>query len=478
MIDHQADSYIIEEKLPLRNKLAYGIAYIGNRSLAGIALGGAITFFYNYKMTLPARYTAFGWIIFAIWNAINDPLLGFIEDNTRSKWGRRIPYLRFGAPIFALTFIMCWYPLWTDTNTALFFSFLLNLFLFDTFYSMIGLITYSLPAEMCITSKCRSNLIMVGSFLAAIGELVSLVVPMILLTEDKGTTIHPAFRPVMIGLAIFAMLCLMWASYNIQENKFAQIEEKISFIESIRLTLRNKPFFIFEGANFFYTIAQTIVFTGMYYYVTLVLNLSGLEASLPLIIVYVVSLLALILWDNLNNKLGLKRVFLICLIVAIVADLFLFFFGDNLIAGFLALIGFGIGYGGVTLNQGTINGDTIDNDEIITGKRRETTYSGMNALITKPAISIANALLLWIIEAFGYEEPIGNETPYVDDQIILGIMLGFALIPAIVFTLAFVIMYFYPLDGSAWTEKKLQINEFHRKKEESYLLQLQSKKTL
>ncbi|MBN2154557.1 MAG: MFS transporter [Candidatus Lokiarchaeota archaeon] len=474
-IDNMSRGTIItEEKLPAIRKIAYGVAYIGNLSLSQIALGGAVTFFYNIKMGLEPYWTGLAWIIFAIWNALNDPILGILEDRTKSRWGRRVPYLRFGAPFYAISFVLMWFPFFTASQTGLFFSFLLNLFVFDTLYSMIGLITYGLPAEMAVTAKARSNLIMVGAFISAIGSVIALVLPMVLLTGDESSTLNPVFRPTMIGLAIFSMSCLIWASFHIKENKYTQNENALPLFKSVTETFKNIPFLIFEGANFFYTIAQTIIFTGLFYFNEYVLNIGGIQSSLPLLLIYAFSLVFTLMWNKLNQRFGLKKVFIIALILCILSGTVAFFVGQSYYPAMIVLIIFGIGYGGISLNQGSINADVIDFDELKTGKRRETTYSGINALITKPGISIANALFLFIIQSFGFPPNIDELAVYVaTESVKLGIMIGFTIIPAIVFAVALIFMLFYPLDGPDWEKEKKKILDIHLKKEQDYLKTLQ-----
>ena len=69
------------------------------------------------------------WIIFGVWNAINDPIFGVLEERTRTKIGRRIPYIRYGSFFFGLFFILSWFPFFGASQTALFLNFIVVLFL-------------------------------------------------------------------------------------------------------------------------------------------------------------------------------------------------------------------------------------------------------------------------------------------------------------------------------------------------------------
>ncbi len=89
-------------------KFIWGLAEFGTSLITG-TFAALLPIFYQDYLGLTARWIAIGAAIYAIWNAINDPLFGYITDSTRSKRGRRIPYMRFTAPFLALTFILVWF---------------------------------------------------------------------------------------------------------------------------------------------------------------------------------------------------------------------------------------------------------------------------------------------------------------------------------------------------------------------------------
>ncbi|MFX1436545.1 MAG: MFS transporter, partial [Promethearchaeota archaeon] len=115
--------------------------------------------------------------------------------------------------------------------------------------------------------------------------------------------------------------------------------------------------------------------------------------------------------------------------------------------------------------------DVVDYDETRTGKRRETTYSGINALLTKPAISIANWLFLEIISRFGFQEALQTQEYLAQ----LGILIGFTLIPAIFLIIGGIFMFLYRLDGPEWLSQKELLIKIHKKKEIDYLNYLKEK---
>jgi len=459
-----------DERLPAKSKIAYGLSQASINLLQMIALGSAITFYFNIKLGLSEEWISLAWLLFAIWNALNDPLFGILQERIDTDMGRRIPVLRYGALFYTLTFIFCWFPFMGNTQLALFWNLLLVLFLFDSMFTMVGLVITALPAEMCITQEARSNLSLYNVILGSIGGLIAMALPLILLTDESSTELNPLFQPVMVIVGIVAGTVLFFASYALTENEYARTEEPLGFIESMVETVKNREFLAFEGMNFFHEMAFAIVTGCMIYFVQYVVRLQGLLASVPLIVIFVLMLLFSFLADRMVKQRGLKRVYIIGLLLTSVGLILLFFSGNWLIAVILSLVVTGIGLAPVTLIWSPLLSDVMDYDEILTGKRRETTYAGMNALITKPAISVANALFLLIISGFGFD----NTQNVQSDSAVFGVQIGFALIPAICFIISAIVLWkWYQLDGKEWTAKKTELGKIRQQKEKEYIAMLQ-----
>ena len=461
------------EKLSLKSKLAYG-GFGAGISLPSQITFSAITFFYNTILGLNAELIGIAWLIFSIWNAINDPIFGFIEDHTKSeKYGRRIPYIRFGAPIYGIVFILCWFP-FADLNNqvALFFNLVFVLFVFDTIFTILGLINFTLPAEMTITVKERGNLLVYSNIITSISNLISFILPIFLLTGYDSPDDITAFLITMIFVGIISAIIIFISSFYIKENKYTQMEDTLPLINGIKETFKNKPFLIFEVSNFSFTIALTILTTAIFYYGQYVLTATGIIATIPLIVVFIMIFAFLVIFNKIIGKYGVKKTFILSLMWTGLSFILTFFIGWTLNLAIIGFILIGIGISGYMLTNQVVVADIVDYDEVRTGKRRETTYSGINALLTKPAISLANWLFLIIITSFGFDSE--QQTQEFPAQ--LGIMIGFALIPSIFLILGALVMFFYPLDGPHWLSQKAEIIKIHEKKELEYLKYLQSKR--
>ncbi|MBD3214032.1 MAG: MFS transporter [Candidatus Lokiarchaeota archaeon] len=476
MSDNDSKSYI-EDRLPLKTKLSFaGIAFTSGL-FSGLVITVGFTTFYVEKFGLDPNLAAIVWTIFIFWNTINDPLIGFFQERTGSeKRGRRKPYIRYGAPLYAILFIICWFPFGTGW-LVVFLHMLILLYLFDTLFTTVGLISYSLPAEMTVSEHARSDLMVYGSIAQALALLLSFVFPFFL--NEEPYNLDPnfdLFRIIMIVIGIVGGVILFVSSYFIKENKYAIKEEPLSFKDSFLKTIDNKPFLIFEAGNFIYLTAQFILTNGLFFYLTYVLGLDSFtDKIIPLLIFFIFVFLFLPIHKRIVNKIGLKKAFIFTLS----------FTGMSFLIGFagvgwtfplsiITMVMIGIGFSGYFLTNQMVMADIIDHDELLTGKRRETSYSGMNALITKPAVSIGPMILLLTAGAFGFDPDIslGGYSPAQLTSVQLGVMLSFMLIPAILILIAAGIMYFYPLEGKEWREKKEQLHEVHQQKEKEFIEEL------
>ena len=464
---------IPKERVSIKTKLSYSTGRLGNDLLNGLVFGN-LTFFYQIKLGADPGLLAIGWLIFAIWNTANDPIVSYFVDNTRTKIGRRIPYIRYGSIFYGLAFIFCWFPISPlDSQIGLFINFMAALFLLDTIFTIVGVCFFSLPNEIAVTAKQRASLGVYSALVGFINLVLGLVIPIILLTGQEG--IHPFFTPAIIIIGVACSLLLFVTSFGIKENMFAQLQEHEGFIEGLRLTLKNKPFWILMIPAFLLGIITPIFSTGVLYYIDY--NISGQN---PMFILLAI-LIGIVLGMALNlKKIAIwqpKKTMIINVLLTAAGFVILFFVGGNAILAAIPFLIVGIGYAGGMVANPVLLGDAIDNDELITGKRREAIYGGVNAIITKPAISIANFIYLTVIAAFGFKAPAGVPQPQTD-MALIGLLFAFCIIPALLLALTALGLRWYPLDGPEWLNKKRHIMELHEEKEQEYIQSLKKKSKL
>ena len=164
------------EKLSIWTKLAYGIGDFGN----SVGPGTSILFWYLYFLTdiakLNPALAGLAILLGKIWDAVNDPWIGMLSDRTRTRWGRRRPYLLFGAVPFGVTFALLWIvpPIQNQLILCLYFA--LMYMIFDTAFTMVGCPYVALTPELTLDHDERTSLVTYRMFVSIIAGLIIAVV--------------------------------------------------------------------------------------------------------------------------------------------------------------------------------------------------------------------------------------------------------------------------------------------------------------
>ncbi|MBD3351236.1 MAG: hypothetical protein GF364_07095 [Candidatus Lokiarchaeota archaeon] len=482
--DQKVEREPIEEHVSMRAKLAYGIANTGHQFLGGTVFG-AIDIFYLKLFGIDPSTVAWSWILFIAWNMINDPLIGIIEERTKSDLGRRIPYLRYGAPFYVISFILVWFPI-ANTEIGLMWNHLLMLFIFDTIYSMVGLVTYAMPAEMAITARERNSIVIWTTIIGVIGIAGSILIPTIYLGDVPDTR---GFRIISIILGIVSGIAIYLSSFFIKENKYTQIEEPLGFMESIKETFKNKAFLIVEIVIFATVLMQNILQGFFVFIFDYIIDIDPSEFATYIVIAVLLVIVVLIVY-LINKKIesvGIKKIVILGSLISAfgfgLLMIFGFSYGVNaankmpVSFGFIPLLFIVGGLIVYLMTNQPLMGDCIDKDEILTGKRRETTYSGVNALITKPAVSLAHYVFLNIIKLYGYDKNVENPLAQ-PESVATGVLIAFSIVPMICLIIAAIVLSFYPLDGPEWQAEKHRIHRIHIEKEKKYIEYLKKQEEL
>ncbi len=453
-----------EEYVPVKSRIWISIADSAAGILQSLVAASALTYYFVKLRGLDTGLAGIVWLIFGIWNAVNDPLFGYISDRTKSKIGRRLPYIRFGAPIFALAFILFWVyiPGSNGNQTMLFIQMLSVLFIYDTLYTAIATSIYIMPYEMAVSNKARSTIYV----WKIIFMVFTIVVPMALerFKPDVGDAAGIAsFRWLMVGFGIGMAALVFISTFFYREKHFAQEQQQPPFFTAIKECFTNRSFVVFETISFTIIFAQTALMQGIWLYFD-ELKVSGL----PLYIALAAGIVGgVVLWINRRDKWGIKNSTRIMALVFAIGCLALVLGGHYVIPAAFGFLCFGFGFAGGMYLIPLMNGDVVDFDEHKTGLRREGMYAGINSFITKPAISIAQWALLAIITAFGYDQTLAKGAQSASAQ--TGVLVGWVVPTGILLLICFFALALYPLAGEKWDEIKEQLSFLHREKEKKYL---------
>ncbi|MFX1339006.1 MAG: MFS transporter, partial [Promethearchaeota archaeon] len=265
------------------SKLTY-ISF-GTYNLIGSLIIGAQTvvlfFFYEVVVGLNIWYVFSGFAIAAIWDAINDPLIGHLVDrNTRltKRWGRRFPWIAFGIIPWCLSLMLIYMPPNVDpkSNQLLLFGWLIfSLCLFDTFHTLIYVNIVHLRADKFRTEQERRTLASVFTPIDIIGQVSGLLVPPIFLSMGKGMEIY-AFMAIMISvislIGSFIFLPSTREDQIMIARYYATEYKEMGFFEGIKESIKLKSFIIFIIVFSAYEIMAGLLTANSIYLVVFVLR--------------------------------------------------------------------------------------------------------------------------------------------------------------------------------------------------------------
>jgi glycoside/pentoside/hexuronide:cation symporter, GPH family len=451
-------------KLSLKFKITWGIASLGGNMIAGI-FGALLPIFYQDYLGLTAKWITLASLIYGIWNAINDPVFGFLSDNTRSKKGRRIPFMRYTAPFLALSFILVWLAPEQAKDVWLFVWMLVSMILYDGCYTLIMLVYSALLPEVSESDTERNHLQISSSLFGMVGMLLGFLIPDFFRPKTGS---DPSFLPLQIAMVVVGITCMLLilvTTYNVKERlEFTKVDKPLGIWEQVKATFSSKSFLVLVAQNFMSILVSSLVTGSMYYLADYVMQTSTIVL---LIYIFVPMLIGIPVTNIIRKKVGVLKAQQILLVISGVGLCALTFLPNSLVPVALVLAGFGLS-GPQTLTN-ILFAQVADEDEIRTGVRREGAFFGINALVTKPAQSVALALTPWILELTHFATRKSNEGQAVLDQplsAVFGIKLFMGLIPGVAMLLGALILFLFPLKGKYLEDVQAKVLEMHAQKHE------------
>ena len=449
-------------RLSLSYKVIWGVAALGTSLISG-TFGALLPIFYQDYLGLSAAWITLASAIYGVWNAINDPLFGYITDGTRSKMGRRIPYMRFTAPFLALTFILVWMVPPKASQSGLFWWMLVSMILYDTCYTIIGLVYSALLPEVTESDAERNGLQISSSLFGLLGMLLGFIIPDFF-RPKAGTS--PSFLPMqmsMIAIALISMVLIMLTAFRVKERpEFTAVDKPLPLLQAIRYTFTSRSFIVLVCANFMSILMNSLLLGSIYYLADYVTRTSTI---LLLAFLFIPLIIGVPITTLIRARIGVVRTQQVLLVVAGIGLMAIAVLPTSMIPVCIALAGFGLS-GPQTLTN-VLFAQVADEDEVRSGVRREGAFFGVNALITKPAQSVALALSPFILEATHFVTRSQNAGNIFLDQpasAIFGIKAIAGLIPGLAMIAGALILTLYPLKGEYLKKVQAQVLALHAEK--------------
>lgn len=422
--------------------------------------GGATTIinmYYLYFLTdmagLSPIWAGTAILVSKLWDAVTDPVMGLLSDNTRTPLGRRRPYFLAGIPLVFLSFAAMWVRPGFAGPGAAFAYYLTAYVLFSTVYTMVWVPYNSIAAELTEDYDERTRLSFYRMVFSNLSGIVAAIAPKDLF-EGVLFRGDPARAWLWVGIAfglVFSLpyiVTLLTCRENpefmaLPRKRFGSVKSFVT--ENFLVPFENRPFRYVMLMYLFGFMAQDAVLALAVYFLTYAL---GIPSMMTLLVpVYGGLLVSLVLASKLAQRIGKRETFLVSGILWIGALILVLFMRPGMPVAVLYAFGlaFGVGLAGVQSMVFAMFPDVPDVDELVSGARREGLYSGIFALFRKAGGAFILFLVAALIGVAGYLPPIGDVKQAQTPAFVGSLMAIFVGLPALCVVLALFAAWRYPL---------------------------------
>jgi GPH family glycoside/pentoside/hexuronide:cation symporter len=446
----------LEQDVPTAKRLAYAAPAFA-LAVVGIPIYVYIPKFYTDVVGV--HIAVLGYIILGVrlFDAVTDPFLGFVSDRTRTRFGRRRPYIIGGAVLlaFSIFFLFC-PPEASPTFETVWFGFWF--FCVFLFWTVVEVPYESLGPEITFKYHERTTLfawrdgaLIAGTLVAASSPaLVSQILDLSTTPADERSKffwISVVYAPLVVIFCWWCISAIREKGPSARRHESADScrsadTSRPSFGSGFRLVLQNRPFMILLISYTVAAFGSNLPATLILFYVQYVLQ--SKMADLFLALYFLTGIAFLPGWVYLAKRTGKKYAWILSMAVNTGAFLGVFFLGpgDAWIYGVLVFFS-GIGFGATIAVPSAMQADVIDYDELITGQRREGHYIGLWSITKKLAAALGVGVALSLLGAAGYEPNTAQS-----GQVLMMIRVLYALVPSLCNIVALLIALVYPISSS------------------------------
>jgi glycoside/pentoside/hexuronide:cation symporter, GPH family len=375
------------------------------------------------------------------WDYINDPLVGHLSDRTRSRWGRRRPFLLFGALPFALAFILLWTHPPFENQVLLAIYYAAAYVLFDTAASFVYMPYYALTPELTSNYDERTSLTAFRMSFSILGSLVAFTIPLLIIQSFRPeNSLRVLLMGVIFAVASAAPLLIVFLGIR-ERQEYLELEQP-GFFDSLKAAGKNRPF-IFGVFIFLLTwVSIDILQTTLLYFIKYVVQRES-QSDIIMAVIFVTALLFLPLWEWISRKWDKRLAYCIGIAFWAAVQIVLIFLNPTTAFPLIIVLCLmaGIGVSAAHVLPWSIIPDTIEWDEWHTGERHEGMFYSLVTLSQKVASSIAIPLVLLMLQITGYVPTAATQPPSAQ----LGIRLAVGPIPAMLLSGGIVFAIRYPL---------------------------------
>jgi len=448
-----------EEKVPLKERILFGLSAIPDQTTyQGFSL---LVFTFYFSVINLRDWVWVGFIIWTIWNMINDPLLGALSDKTRQKgkWGKRKFFLIISiVPLGITMFLLFFVPFSTVSKIPEFIYFLVIIIVFEFVYTLFDVNVNAIFPEQFPSEEKRSQTnIFIKGF--TVFGIILAAVPTLTKQTPSLAPGDPGYAAEIQGLQF---TYIIWGIYlaiivigfaipfllkgvKEKEELSEHFEKRPGFFESLKITLTNRTFVMFVIANTMIWYVFNTLITIFPLFFEHVIKHTGFLKTISLMSALVVAAFVLPFHRWLGRKLGMRNAVMITLGIWIGLLVPYFFLGPGMeILGVIVTASQGFALSGALFYVDILHGDVIDEDALKFGVKRSASYYGINAFIHRISTILTILTIMIVFEGTSWA---GGYTPIYDATVEIGLKAIIFIFPAIGCLVAIVFFKFYDLHG-------------------------------
>lgn len=437
---------ISAERLSLRTCLGFGVGTVG----VSIMLNAVTSYYPAFMSTVLGQSPEVaGYLMMAskLYDAVVDVLIGTLSDRTRSRWGRRRPFLLAGALGSAIAFFMLFSPPALSQGALIVYMIAAQM-LYSTAYSLFNVPYMAMPAELTNGYHERTRLLSYRTVFVSIGQLLAMAGTAAIIRQGGGNASAYAMMGLVMALIIGGAMTATALGTPAIHGEPTRKEEHGDIWAQLRLMTRNRPYMLLLGAKIFQFLAFASIGSTALLYMLNVLGV-GYSGQIWLSVTQnVVSAASMPLWVRAGKRFGKRQTYLmgVVLFCGTALSWLLAHKGigtaDLLWRGVLS----GAGSGALILMSVSMLSDTMAYDRALTGQSREGLLSSTVAVIEKASFALGVALLGIFLRMFHYVPTMGGKLVVQPPSAVMALTLGYAVIPMAMFTVNGVFLWLYDLD--------------------------------
>ncbi len=460
-----------EDRVPRLQKIAFGTGSM-SQCLAGSTVGKLAYIVLNMGLKVDPVLVGIACSLPRLWDAVTDPVMGFISDNSRLKWGRRRPFMFAGSILMGIIFALMWCLPGGWSEMQYFSYFLVMSLLFFTAFTMFVVPWSALGLEMTPDYHERTRVMAYSAFLA---NIAALLMPWIF----KATEL-PVFKNGVEGgryvgfiLAGVIMVTGMVSAMGCRERNFekVRVQKKIPFWYSVKETCRNRAFLLLVGVVFFVTSAFYIIESFSTYVMTYYIFGGSKSAGATIVgwsgMAWVITSMAFVpvaTW--LSSRIGKKGTFIAFMLIKLAGHLskIVCYNPDCPWLAIIPPIFIAGGFVAVWTIGNSMMADLCDVDELKTGARREGSYGAIYGWILKVGGSAAGLITGYLLRGTGFDAALEGAQ---SSSTLFWMRVWEISIPSAGVLIALLLLSFYPVTEQRAYEvrKKLEIKRGEQENE-------------